>query len=333
MGRSVSRCGAGRGSPGLPLAPYVRYLATVTLLACNPHAAERARQPPEPADMIVIAHRGASAYAPEHTFAAWDLALELGADYLEQDVQMTRDGVLVVLHDETLDRTSGGTCRGRVRDRTLAEVRQCDVGSWFNAAYPDRARPEYAGLRVPTLDEVLARYGDRASFYIETKHPDAAPGQEEALLELLDRHGLRTAAAGEWRVLIQSFSERSLRRIHALDASLPLVQLLGARWHTAAGIRARLPEIAQYAVGIGPSWRDVDERLVAAARAHCLEVHPYTVNDEARMRSLAGLGVTGIFTDMPDVLLAQRPAGEPRGRAALKAAAARNRECRESRAP
>lgn len=334
MGRLVSCYGAGGSPQGLPPARRIHYLAATALLACNPHAAERAHHPPEPADMIVIAHRGASAYAPEHTFAAWDLALELGADYLEQDVQMTRDGVLVVLHDETLDRTSGGTCRGRVSDRTLAEVQQCDVGSWFNAAYPARARPEYVGLRIPTLDEVLARYSDRASFYIETKHPDAAPGQEAALLELLDRHGLRTpAATGEWRVLIQSFSEQSLRRVRALDASLPLVQLLGARWHTAASIRARLPEIAQYAVGIGPSWRDVDERLVAAARAHCLEVHPYTVNDEARMRSLTALGVTGIFTDMPDVLLAQRPAGEPRGRAALKAAAERNRECRESRAP
>lgn len=295
--------------------------------ACNPGAG-RHTIAAEAAQVIVIAHRGASGYAPEHTLASYDMALELGADYLEQDLQMTRDGVLVVLHDDTLDRTTGGACSGRVIDHTLEQVRACDAGSWFNAHYPERARPEYAAQRIPTLDEVLTRYRDRASFYIETKNPEEAPGMEEALLALLDQHGLREPAAGEWRVLIQSFSEQSLRKIHALDPALPLVQLFGARWSTAETVRARLREVAKYAVGIGPSWRDVDARVVQAARALCLEVHPYTVNDAERMQRLAELGVTGMFTDVPDVLLAQRPAEEPRQREALRAAAARWRECR-----
>jgi glycerophosphoryl diester phosphodiesterase len=296
---------------------------------CNPSAGERSPTTTGELPMIVIGHRGASGYAPEHTFASYDRAMELGADYLEQDLQMTRDGVLVVLHDDTLDRTTGGACRGRVIDRTLAELRECEVGGWFNTAFPDRAQPEFAGQPIPTLDEVLARYGHRASFYIETKNPEEAPGMEEALLELLDRHGLREPAAGEWRVLIQSFSEQSLRRIHGMDPSLPLIQLIRSRWATPASIRARLPEIRQYAVGIGPSWRDVDARLAGAARSACLELHPYTVNDPARMTELAELGVTGMFTDVPDVLLAQRPPEEPRGRDALRRAADRNRECRE----
>jgi glycerophosphoryl diester phosphodiesterase len=278
--------------------------------------------------MIVIGHRGASAWAPEHTLPSWDLALEMGADYLEQDLQMTRDGVLVVLHDDTLDRTTGGSCRGRVIERTLAEVQQCDVGSWFNAAHPDRARPEYVGLRVPTLDEVFSRYAGRASFYVETKNPEEAPGMEEALLSLMDRHDLRAAAAAEWRVLIQSFSEASLRKVHALDASLPLIQLVEAGT-TPELLKARLPEVREYAVGIGPSWRDVDGEVVAAARSLCLDVHPYTVNDPALMRQLTELGVTGMFTDTPDALLAQRPADEARGRAALRLAADRNRKCRQ----
>ena len=150
--------------------------------------------------MLVIGHRGASAYAPEHTFASWDRALEIGADYLEQDLQMTSDGVLVVLHDDTLDRTTGGACRGRVNDHTLAEIRDCDVGSWFNAARPAHADTAYAAERIATLDEVLTRYADRACFYIETKNPAEAPGMEEALLELLDAHQLRRAAAADWRV-------------------------------------------------------------------------------------------------------------------------------------
>lgn len=278
--------------------------------------------------MLVIGHRGASGYAPEHTFASWDLAIELGADFIEQDLQMTRDGVLVVLHDETLDRTTAGRCTGRVIDHTLAEIRDCDVGSWFNAAYPARARDSYIGARVPVLDEVLERYADRASFYIETKNPEDAPGMEESLLELLERHDLRRPAALEWRVLIQSFSERSLRLIHELDSSMPLIQLLHATPGTPHTIERQLPQIAEYAVGIGPSWRDVDRALVRAAAQLCLEVHPYTVNDPALMQRMTDAGVSGMFTDVPDVLLAQRPPDEPRGRTALRAAAERQRRCR-----
>ncbi|CAN5758235.1 glycerophosphodiester phosphodiesterase [soil metagenome] len=273
--------------------------------------------------MLVIGHRGASGYAPEHTFASWDLALELGADFLEQDLQMTKDGVLVVLHDDTLDRTTGGVCTGRVIDHTLAELRDCDVGSWFG--------PAFSTQRIATLDEVLDRYADRSSFYIETKNPDEAPGMEEALLELLDRHDLRTAAASEWRVLIQSFSERSLRKVHALDPTLPLIQLRHARSSTPRTIQGDLVAISEYAVGVGPSWKDVDAKLVAAAERHCLSIHPYTVNDADVMTRMIEAGVHGMFTDVPDTLLALRPASEPRGRAATAAAALRYRDCRDSR--
>src|SRR3954471_6678564 len=166
--------------------------------------------------VLIIAHRGASGLAPEHTFASYDLALKLGADYIEQDLQMTSDGVLVVMHDEQLDRTTD--CTGVVKTKTLAEVKQCDAGSWFG--------PEFAGQRVPTLDEVFARYGARANFYIETKSPEIYPGMEEALLALLDKYKLRAPAASRWKVLIQSFSPESLLKIHDLDPALPLVQLL-----------------------------------------------------------------------------------------------------------
>lgn len=281
--------------------------------------------------MLVIGHRGASGYAPEHTFASYDLALEMGADFIEQDLQMTRDGVLVVLHDDTLDRTTGHACTGRVIDHTLDQIRECDVGSWFNAAYPERARDAYIGAGIPMLEEVFERYADRASFYIETKNPEDAPGMEESLLALLDRYDLRQSAAREWRVLIQSFSERSLRLIHDMDSSLPLIQLLHGRTETARTIQNRLHRIAEYAVGIGPSWHQVDVMLARSTADHCLELHPYTVNDADRMVALSAVGVTGMFTDVPDILLAQRPRGEPRGREALRAAARRSRECRSAR--
>src|SRR5690606_16259689 len=108
------------------------------------------------------------------------------------------------------------------------------------------------------------------SFYIETKNPGEAPGMEAALLELMERHGLRDDAARGWRVVIQSFSERSLRSIHEMDPDLPLVQLLHARRETPRTIQGRLQRIAEYAVGIGPSWRDVDAELVRAAGRACL---------------------------------------------------------------
>ena len=153
---------------------------------------------PAPANgALVIAHRGASGYAPEHTFAAYDLAVEQGADYLEQDLQLTADGVLVVLHDATLDRTArgpAGSCTGPVSEKTLAQIQECDVGSWFNEAHPERADPAYVGLRIPTLEQVLDRYATDVRYYIEIKALGAGSGMEEPLLDLL---GQRRPARGD----------------------------------------------------------------------------------------------------------------------------------------
>jgi glycerophosphoryl diester phosphodiesterase len=250
--------------------------------------------------VIVIAHRGASGHAPEHTFAAWDAALDMRAEYLEQDLQMTADNVLIVLHDDTLDRTTGGQCRGPVRQRTLASIADCDAGSWFNQAWPARARPEFAELKIPTLQEVLERYEGRARFYIETKNPRAAPGMEEELLRLIGKHGLLDRPDDALpTVIVQSFSVASLRKLHMLEPRLPLVRLFG-RHHTGFTLRRLLPRVARYAIGIGPSRADTDERLVRAAHAAGLLVHPWTVNEPMQIRRFERIGVDGIFTDFPD---------------------------------
>jgi glycerophosphoryl diester phosphodiesterase len=255
------------------------------------------------ADVINVGHRGASGRAPEHTFAAYDLALTLGADYIEQDLQLTKDGILVALHDPTLDRTARGSaanCSGLVSEKRLAQIKTCDVGQWFNDRFPEYARPEYEGLTIPTLEEVFQRYGHRARYYIETKNPDEAPGMEEALLRLMTRYDLRNPAAEQRRVLIQSFSAASLRKIHTIDAALPLIQLFPNA--DRATIHGALDEVRDYAVGIGPARASVDRSLVEAAHARCLAVHPYTVNDVAEMRALVALGVDGMFTNFPDRL-------------------------------
>ena len=248
-------------------------LAVLTALALVPATAS-ARP------VLNIAHRGASGHATEHTFAAYDLALKMGATYIEQDLQMTRDGVLVVLHDDTLDRTTD--CTGPVRTKTLEQLRRCDAGSWFD--------PRFAGERIPTLDEVFERYGRKVNYYIETKSPESAPGMEEALLDLLDEHGMRK------RVILQSFSTASLLRLHTLAPELPLVQL------GPVAAAPQLDAIAAYAMGIGPPVDTVDGALVRAAHERDLVVHPYTVNERDELAAVVQLGVDGGFTNFPDRL-------------------------------
>lgn len=284
-------------------------LMTSTLLAVMLASGAAVAKKPASKDLVLnVGHRGASGYAPEHTIPSYDLALKLGADYIEQDLQMTSDGVLIALHDETLDRTarptaeSGpGDCTGLVRTKTLAQVKTCDVGTWFNETYPQYAREEYVGLRIPTLEEVFQRYGKKANYYIETKNPLAAPGMEEELLRLMDTYNLREPAAKKWQVLIQSFSPESLQKIYALDPALPLIQLFYGT-ETSQTIQARLDAVKDYAVGIGPSKNDVDAALVEAAHERCLDIHPYTVNAKPEMEALIGLGVDGMFTNFPDRL-------------------------------
>ncbi len=300
-------------------------LAAVLLVAVGPASA--AKKPPEDAPVLNIGHRGASGYAPEHTIPAYDLALRMGADYIEQDLQLTKDGVLVALHDDTLDRTARptaesepGDCTGLVIEKTLAQIKTCDVGTWFNETYPQYAKPEYVGLKIPTLEEVFQRYGTGVNYYIETKNPEAAPGMEEELLRLMDEYGLTEPAAAKWQVLIQSFSPLSLQKIHALDPSLPLIQLyFGAE--SSATIQATLDVARTYAVGIGPSKSDVDAALVEAAHARCLDIHPYTVNETKEMEGLIALGVDGMFTNFPDRLEAVLGKSAAGGKSGAKLAA------------
>jgi glycerophosphoryl diester phosphodiesterase len=287
--------------------------------------------------VLNIGHRGASAYAPEHTFAAYDLALAQGADYIEIDLQMTADGELVALHDKTLNRTADAPegvpeqyCRGLVSKKTLEQIQMCDVGSWFNEAYPEYANEDYVGLQIPTLEEIFIKYGTSVNYYIETKNPDAAPGMEEELLRLMDAYGLIEPAAEDWQVLIQSFSAESLMTIQEIatreyGTSLPLIQLYWAG--TSKSIQRDLDAVSAYAVGIGPYKQDVDAALVEAAHEHCLAVHPYTVNTVEEMEALIALGVDGMFTNNPDLLDGVLGDDALSGEAAAQQAAEAYREC------
>lgn len=278
---------------------------------------------------INIAHRGASAYAPEHTLPAYELALEMGADYVEQDLQLTRDGHLICLHDTTLERTTDveeifperaetvetdGAPRRvwPVAAFTLEEVRRLDAGSWFDA--------EFAGVRVPTLQEAIELVQGRAGLYLETKDPETwgALGfaMEEELLRVLAANGLDSPARrAATPVFVQSFSAASLRRVRALAGdAYPLVQLVGlpgtAQLLTDDGLAA----VAAYAAGVGPAFPMLlaDPSRARAVRGAGLELHPYTVREGPALERFGGaaalmtrlideFGATGVFTDNPDL--------------------------------
>ncbi|WP_460147532.1 glycerophosphodiester phosphodiesterase [Pseudomonas sp. S2_A02] len=200
---------------------------------------------PHPA---VIAHRGASFDAPESTAAAYKLARDLGADYLEMDLQRSKDGVLFALHDNNLQRTTDVATKFPERkdslanEFTIAELKTLDAGSWFNSAYPDRARPGYAGLKILTLDEIIdIAQGNplhKPGLYIETKEPKQFPGIERDLKDKLQDRGWLSPAGsklaksnlavgqGKGKVVLQTFEKSSLELLEKEMPQVPKILLL-----------------------------------------------------------------------------------------------------------
>ncbi|HFK1449774.1 MULTISPECIES: glycerophosphodiester phosphodiesterase [Bacillus cereus group] len=240
-----------------------------------------------------IAHRGASAYAPEHTIAAYKLGQQLKGDYIEIDLQMTKDGYLVAMHDETLNRTTNGT--GLVKEHTLEEIKQLNAGSTYNKKYPNLAKKEYENAKVPTLEEVIEVFGHDANYYIETKSPDEYPGMEEKLLEIINHYEIQD------KVIIQSFSEESLQKIHNLNVNIPLVQLLSYK-KAVQLTELEIKKYKTYCIGLGMNYKYIDSAYVKKIKKQGLEVHPFTVDNEADMKKLLLWGVDGMFTNYPDRL-------------------------------
>ncbi|WP_404328677.1 glycerophosphodiester phosphodiesterase [Mesobacillus maritimus] len=245
-------------------------------------------------DIANVPHRGASGHAPEHTIVSYQLGEKMHGDYIEVDLQMTKDGQLIAMHDCTVDRTTNGT--GFVNEMTLAEMKELDAGSWFNEQYPQYASPEYKGVRVPTLEEVFQTFGKNKRYYIETKSPEVYPGMETELLRLVNKYKINKDT-----LLVESFSPESLISIKKLDSSIKLVQLL--KYQSNAVITdEEIDEIKDYAIGIGPNHHYLNEDYVQKVVSSGLELHPYTVNEKGRMKQLINWGVTGIFTNFPDLL-------------------------------
>ena len=295
---------------------------------------------PRPA---IIAHRGASYFAPEETGPAYLLAREMGVDYLELDLQRTKDGVLIAVHDDDLRRTTNiaEVFPGRETDTvdkfTFAELQSLDAGSWFNIRFPDRARASFKNVRILRLEDVMniAEGGlHKPGLYIETKSARRFPGVEKQLVEILTARGwIRPLRRGvsesprtertrvPARVIFQSFEPDSLALLKELAPQVPAVLLIDETMMRKDGWDALLRRAKQVGVGIGtwgyqwsrdPGWsiKDAPNRYLTTwpwytGQAHRagLLVHPWTVDDRWEMWMVSLFGADGVFTNRPELAL------------------------------
>lgn len=234
-------------------------------------------------NLINFAHRGASAYCPENTMSSFVRALELGASGIETDVQMTKDGRLVLIHDESLERTTG--TKALVKDLTWEETQTLDAGSWFHA--------DFAGERLPSLEQLLELTRDKGTIVnIELKNGFIQyPELEKKVIEMIKRYEMAD------RTIISGFNHYSLRECHQLAPDIRTGILYGEGlyepWAYAKGIGADALHAYMYAL---------TPELVAEAAKHGVAYHPFTVNEESMMKALIQAGVAGIITDYPDRL-------------------------------
>jgi glycerophosphoryl diester phosphodiesterase len=240
---------------------------------------------------LLVAHRGASGLAPENTRAAFLLALEMGVDGIELDIHRTRDGQFVVSHDSSVDRTT--EAKGRIGAMQWARLRELDAGSWFNRVHPERARPEFCGERIPTLEEVIEFAGRKTRLYIEIKDPDLySESLETDLLAILRRRRM------ESRVTLLSFSRRSLLKIRSLDPSIHTGLLLSRR--SGDPCRAALSLGAN---GLAMLHKRVDPAFAGKVRKAGLELSVWTVDEPEEMRRMLELGADAIITNHPERIL------------------------------
>jgi len=234
---------------------------------------------------LIFGHSGAQAYAPSNSLPAFERAAQQNAHGTELDVHRSKDGYPVVLHDFTVDATTNGT--GRVADLTLAELKALDAGSWF--------APEFAGVQIPTLDEVFDLVGKQLFINVEIKSmSQETDGVEQVVADCILRHNMKE------RVIVSCFNPLALRRFREIMPDVPLGFLYGidtpeAIWKLIEGFEVE---------AIHPEASLIHADVVAKAHALGQKVNAWTVNDVDEARQLANLGVDAIITDVPDQLLA-----------------------------
>jgi glycerophosphoryl diester phosphodiesterase len=238
---------------------------------------------------VIFAHRGASAHAPENTVAAFELALEQGADGIELDVKLSADGEVVVIHDPTVDRTTGS--HGRVKDMALADLRALDAGSFFSA--------KFQGERIPTLGEVFEAVGKRMFINVElTNYNTPRDHLVESVCMLVKKFGMQK------RVLFSSFLPANLSTARKYLPEVPTGLL------ALSGILGLWPRSFGFAFGrydaLHPNLKNATQQQIYFVHRLSKRVHVWTVNEEADLRRLFRWGVDGVFTDDPHLAVKVR---------------------------
>lgn len=232
-----------------------------------------------------VAHRGASGYAPENTIAAFDKAVEMKADYIEIDVQRSRDGELVIIHDTTVDRTTDGT--GKVKDLTFEQLRTFDAGSFKGE--------QFKGEKIPTLDEILDRYHGKIGILIELKAPELYPGIEESVAQELKERNLDRPQ--NEKIIIQSFNFESMKKMDSLLPKVPIGVLTSSKSHAT---EQALKEFSAYAEYFNPSYGIVTADLVNQVHSLGMKISSWTVRNQEAANFLLSMDVDAIITDYPD---------------------------------
>ena len=241
---------------------------------------------------IIIAHRGGAKLAPENTLASFKNAIAIGVDMIEIDVHFSKDSEIIVIHDESLDRTTNGT--GEIKDLTLDEIKKYDAGSWFSE--------DYKNEKVPTLTEVLQSINGQCKLLIEIKDGDERyPGLEKKIVETVKEHN-----AEAW-VVVQSFNKNSILRIKEMYPDLIIYYLLGKGgfndFYTEVSDQISIGKsIEKKFDGVAPNYKVLDKNKVDLLHKAGFGIFTYTVNDKADMQKVIEFGVDGIITDSPDIL-------------------------------
>lgn len=236
--------------------------------------------------VLTIAHRGAAGYAPENTMAAFEKAFEMKAEMFELDVQMSKDGELVVIHDTTVDRTTDGA--GKVKNLTYEELKKLDAGSYFSEEFTDE--------KIPTLGEVLDEYRGKMGILIEIKSPSLYPGIEQKIADELKKRNMDKP--NNDKIIVQSFDHDSVKTFHSILPEVPVGVLLG---FSPDGISdQQLTEFSSYAEYVNPNKTMIDKKLVERIHEYGMETHPWTVRERESVKPLLKAGVDGIITDYPD---------------------------------
>ncbi|WP_106768419.1 glycerophosphodiester phosphodiesterase [Paenibacillus faecalis] len=239
--------------------------------------------------ILRIAHRGASGYAPENTMAAFERARALGADMIELDVQLSRDDHAVVIHDTNVNRVSNA--KGLVRNMTLEQLQKLDVGLWYD--------PLFKGEKIPTLEEVLERFGGKMPLLIEMKSPAIYPGIEQKVADLLRKYRLDKPSEEIPEVIVQSFNSVSLQRFHKIMPSVPLAVLVSNPLELTDG---RIGEFVQFAQYVNPSLDAANKDNIQKIHKAGMKVFVWNVKHMLDMALLQNSAVDGIITDYPDLL-------------------------------